>query len=121
SPSAAWAKPLLNARRERPRRSSRGSSAAGLADYPPPPFPLFFFLLGAPAVLSGGGFAGLPAPVFPLIFFVSEPVWAIGTGRTATPEMAEEAHKFLRGRLVARFAGSAERIRIQYGGSAQAA
>jgi triosephosphate isomerase len=46
-----------------------------------------------------------------------EPVWAIGTGRTATPEIAQEAHAFLRGRLAARFGGAADRVRIQYGGS----
>jgi triosephosphate isomerase (TIM) len=43
-----------------------------------------------------------------------EPIWAIGTGRTATPELAEEAHRFIRGQLPGEIA---ERIRIQYGGS----
>jgi len=43
-----------------------------------------------------------------------EPIWAIGTGLTATPEMAEEAHRFMRGLLPAEIG---ERIRIQYGGS----
>lgn len=43
-----------------------------------------------------------------------EPVWAIGTGRTATPEMAEEAHAFIRGLFPA---SRADRLRIQYGGS----
>jgi triosephosphate isomerase len=46
-----------------------------------------------------------------------EPVWAIGTGKTATPELAQEAHAFLRARLAERFGRSAESIRIQYGGS----
>jgi triosephosphate isomerase len=46
-----------------------------------------------------------------------EPVWAIGTGRTATPEIAQEAHAFLRKCLQARFGEAAEGIRIQYGGS----
>jgi len=46
-----------------------------------------------------------------------EPVWAIGTGRTATPEMAQEAHAFLRARLAERYGPRAARIRIQYGGS----
>ncbi|MFI5316134.1 MAG: triose-phosphate isomerase [Myxococcota bacterium] len=46
-----------------------------------------------------------------------EPVWAIGTGRTATPELAQEAHAFIRARLADRFAADAGRIRIQYGGS----
>jgi triosephosphate isomerase len=43
-----------------------------------------------------------------------EPVWAIGTGRTATPEMAQETHAFIRGLFPA---SSADRLRIQYGGS----
>jgi triosephosphate isomerase len=43
-----------------------------------------------------------------------EPIWAIGTGRTATPELAEEAHRFIRGLLPAEIG---ERVRIQYGGS----
>jgi triosephosphate isomerase len=46
-----------------------------------------------------------------------EPVWAIGTGKTATPELAQEAHAFVRARLAERFGRAAERIRIQYGGS----
>jgi triosephosphate isomerase len=47
-----------------------------------------------------------------------EPVWAIGTGRTASPEQAQEAHAFIRG-LVRRMAGDgvSEAVRIQYGGS----
>jgi triosephosphate isomerase len=47
-----------------------------------------------------------------------EPVWAIGTGRTATPAQAQEAHAFLRVRLAAIFDGAAaEKLRILYGGS----
>jgi triosephosphate isomerase len=46
-----------------------------------------------------------------------EPVWAIGTGRTATPEIAQEVHAFVRGELRARFGPAADAIRIQYGGS----
>jgi triosephosphate isomerase len=46
-----------------------------------------------------------------------EPVWAIGTGRTATPAIAQEAHAFVRARLADRFGADAGRIRIQYGGS----
>jgi triosephosphate isomerase len=46
-----------------------------------------------------------------------EPVWAIGTGRTATPELAQEVHAFVRGRLRERFGPAADRIRLQYGGS----
>ncbi len=46
-----------------------------------------------------------------------EPVWAIGTGRTASPEQAQEAHAFLRQRLEAAFGAAAAGIRILYGGS----
>jgi triosephosphate isomerase len=46
-----------------------------------------------------------------------EPVWAIGTGRTATPEMAQEVHAFIRERLGAHFGAGADHMRIQYGGS----
>jgi triosephosphate isomerase len=46
-----------------------------------------------------------------------EPVWAIGTGRTATPAQAEEVHKFIRGRLQAKFPAVASGSSILYGGS----
>ena len=46
-----------------------------------------------------------------------EPVWAIGTGLTSTAADVAEAHKFIRGRLAARYAATAETIRILYGGS----
>jgi triosephosphate isomerase len=47
-----------------------------------------------------------------------EPVWAIGTGRNATPEQAQEAHAFIRETLAGMSdAATADRIRIQYGGS----
>ncbi len=47
-----------------------------------------------------------------------EPVWAIGTGKTATPEQAEEAHLFIRKTLVGMFdEATAGAVRIQYGGS----
>jgi triosephosphate isomerase len=47
-----------------------------------------------------------------------EPVWAIGTGVTASPEQAEETHAFIRRWLTQRFSPSvAEATRIQYGGS----
>jgi triosephosphate isomerase len=47
-----------------------------------------------------------------------EPVWAIGTGKTATPAQAEEVHKFIRGILTKKYGGEiSETIRIQYGGS----
>jgi triosephosphate isomerase len=47
-----------------------------------------------------------------------EPVWAIGTGRTASPEQAQDAHRMIRTRLAESFGTEvAESIRIQYGGS----
>ncbi len=46
-----------------------------------------------------------------------EPVWAIGTGRNATPEQAQEVHGFIREQLAKRFGDAAARIRIMYGGS----
>ena len=46
-----------------------------------------------------------------------EPVWAIGTGKTATPEQAQEVHRFIRERVAGRNASVAARVRILYGGS----
>ena len=50
-----------------------------------------------------------------------EPVWAIGTGRTATPDQADEAIGFIRRTVADRDPGAAERIRILYGGSVKPA
>ena len=47
-----------------------------------------------------------------------EPVWAIGTGRTATDEQAQEVHKFIRDYLAAKDQAVADKIQILYGGSA---
>ena len=56
------------------------------------------------------------------IIVAYEPVWAIGTGRTATPEIAEEAHQTLRDRVRKNLgAETAERLRILYGGSVKPA
>lgn len=49
-----------------------------------------------------------------------EPVWAIGTGRTATPEQAQEVHAFLRSEIGARNARIASSLPILYGGSVKA-
>lgn len=49
-----------------------------------------------------------------------EPVWAIGTGRTATPQQAQEVHAFIRGRIAAQDEQAAKELRILYGGSVRA-
>jgi triosephosphate isomerase (TIM) len=65
-----------------------------------------------------GGVAALTGPEFSRIILAYEPVWAIGTGRTATPEIAADAHKFLRKLAEANFtAERATGVRILYGGS----
>jgi triosephosphate isomerase len=65
-----------------------------------------------------GALAALTSAEFSRIIVAYEPVWAIGTGRTATPEIAAEAHRFLR-ELAAEFFGAerASELRILYGGS----
>jgi triosephosphate isomerase len=50
-----------------------------------------------------------------------EPVWAIGTGKTASPQQAQDVHRFIRGRLAAKDAKVADGMRILYGGSMKAA
>jgi triosephosphate isomerase len=50
-----------------------------------------------------------------------EPVWAIGTGRNATPQQAQDVHAFLRGRVAERDRGIAQGLRILYGGSVKPA
>jgi triosephosphate isomerase (TIM) len=65
-----------------------------------------------------GGFAALTDVEFSRILLAYEPVWAIGTGRTATPEIAASAHGFLRELARKRFSPeSASALRILYGGS----
>lgn len=49
--------------------------------------------------------------------FAYEPVWAIGTGRTATPEQAQAVHEFIRHRIARRNPDAAAKVRIIYGGS----
>jgi triosephosphate isomerase (TIM) len=64
------------------------------------------------------GFSGLTAKDFSHIILAYEPVWAIGTGNTATPDQAQEAHQFIR-RIAREEYGDvvAEELRILYGGS----
>jgi triosephosphate isomerase len=50
-----------------------------------------------------------------------EPVWAIGTGKTATPQQAQDVHRFIRARVAAKDAKVADGLRILYGGSMKAA
>jgi triosephosphate isomerase len=50
-----------------------------------------------------------------------EPVWAIGTGKTATPEQAQEVHAFIRQRLAVENATIAAQVQILYGGSVKGA
>lgn len=67
------------------------------------------------------GMAGLTPEEAVKVVIAYEPVWAIGTGKTATPEMAEETHKEIRDVLVAMFGAKvADEITIQYGGSMNA-
>ena len=68
-----------------------------------------------------GGLADLSAADMAKITIAYEPVWAIGTGKTATPEMAQETHAFIRATLAEMFrADVAEATVIQYGGSMKA-
>lgn len=65
-----------------------------------------------------GALGALTAREFSSILLAYEPVWAIGTGRTATPQLAAEAHAFLRGLAASRFGeAGASALRILYGGS----
>jgi len=64
------------------------------------------------------GLSGLSIEDFEDVVIAYEPVWAIGTGVTATPEQAQQAHAFVRGLIRAQHGdGVAEPLRIQYGGS----
>ncbi len=52
--------------------------------------------------------------------FAYEPVWAVGTGKTATPKQAQAVHEFIRNRIARRNSAAAEHVRIVYGGSIKA-
>jgi triosephosphate isomerase (TIM) len=65
-----------------------------------------------------GSLAGLTEDQMEETVVAYEPVWAIGTGRTATPDQAQQAHAFIREQLSAMFSPEiAAKVRIQYGGS----
>jgi triosephosphate isomerase len=68
------------------------------------------------AVLTMHGAAGLSRALV-----AYEPIWAIGTGRTASPEQAQAVHAFVRSRIAAQDANMAGQLRILYGGSVKAA
>ncbi len=68
-----------------------------------------------------GAFADISEEQMADIVVAYEPVWAIGTGKTATAEMAEETHRYIRCTLKSIFGEAAEDIVIQYGGSMKAA
>ncbi len=64
------------------------------------------------------GLAGITAAELAKIIIAYEPVWAIGTGKTASDDQAEEAHAFIRGLVTGLYdQGTADAIRILYGGS----
>ena len=68
-----------------------------------------------------GGLAGIEATNAAKLVIAYEPVWAIGTGRTATPAQAQEVHAHIRAQLTRHLgAAAADAIRIQYGGSVKA-
>jgi len=73
------------------------------------------------AVLTGQfakGIAGLTEQQFAKIVIAYEPVWAIGTGKTATPEIAADAHRAIRAQVRGKFGNAAaDAVRILYGGS----
>ena len=64
------------------------------------------------------GLFTIPAEDFKKVIIAYEPVWAIGTGLTATPEQAQEMHKYIRGLVSGKYGKEiAEDLTIQYGGS----
>ena len=69
-------------------------------------------------VMVDGGIGPLTPEHFAQIAIAYEPVWAIGTGKTATPEIAAAAHRFIRTKIAERFGqAAADAVRILYGGS----
>ena len=68
----------------------------------------------------GEAVLGLPPDAIAHLLVAYEPVWAIGTGRNATPAQAQEVHAAIRGSMVERFGESGRRVRLLYGGSVTA-
>ncbi len=66
-------------------------------------------------------FAGLSSEDMESVIVAYEPIWAIGTGKTATPEQAQEVHALIRNQLRESFKTVADGTRILYGGSVKAA
>ncbi len=64
-----------------------------------------------------GALSGLSADQLTSLVVAYEPVWAIGTGRTATTQQAQDAHAFVRGQVKAQVGALADQVRILYGGS----
>ena len=64
-----------------------------------------------------GSLAGVEATRVHQIVLAYEPLWAIGTGHTATPESAQKVHQAIRDHLRKRFGAHSDDVRIQYGGS----
>lgn len=65
-----------------------------------------------------GGLKGLTKDEVLKVVIAYEPVWAIGTGRNATPEQAQEVHKYIRGLLKNTYGEEiSSKVRVQYGGS----
>jgi len=64
------------------------------------------------AVIDKAGIAAIGAGII-----AYEPVWAIGTGKTASPQQAQDVHAFIRQRVAAQDAAVAEKVQILYGGS----
>ena len=64
-----------------------------------------------------GTLSGFSADFIKKSVVAYEPVWAIGTGKTATPEMAQEVHKFIRDRIAGMHREAADSLPILYGGS----